>query len=344
VTRWLPYVPSDASTVASKVDALFLFLLLASAAITLGIFTCLIVFSIKYRRRPGNEVARQITGSWKLETAWTLLPLGLAMIPFYWGSTLYFDLSTPPDDALNVHVVARQWMWKAEHPDGQSEIDELHVPVGQPVRLTMISQDVIHSFFVPAFRVKMDVLPGRYTTAWFEATEAGRYRIECAEYCGTDHAQMLGWVVAMDPADFAAWLATQSTQSLASQGERLFQQLGCNGCHRADSLARAPLLEGLYGRPVRLQDGSQVVADDAYLRNSIVNPSAQVVDGWQPIMPTFQGQLSEEELVALIAYLRSIGPGAGAPPPQPRPSPPPRPPVDPARPGSLAPLTGSPTP
>jgi cytochrome c oxidase subunit 2 len=327
---WLPFLfPAAASTTADKVDALFLFLVLASGVISLGIFICLIVFSIKFRRRPGNEVARQIAGNWKLETTWTLIPLGLAMIPFFWGATLYFDMSTPPDDALDVYVVARQWMWKAEHPDGQSEIDEMHVPVDQPVRLTMISQDVIHSFFVPAFRIKMDVLPGRYTTAWFTATEAGRYRLECAEYCGTDHSLMTGWIVAMDPADFADWLATQGTQSLASQGDRLFQQLGCNGCHRADSLARAPRLEGLYLQPVRLQDGSQARADDAYIRTSILEPSAQVVDGWQPIMPTYQGQLSEEQIVALVAYIRSIGPGPGAASPAIRPSPSPRPPVEP---------------
>jgi cytochrome c oxidase subunit 2 len=330
VSRWLPLFPQAASTVADRYDALFAFLLISCGIITVGIFGCLIVFSVRYRRRPGNEVARQIAGNWKLETFWTLIPAGLAMIPFYWGASLYFDMSTPPDDALSVYVVARQWMWKVEHPDGQAEIDELHVPIGQPVRLTMISQDVIHSFYVPAFRIKMDVLPGRYTTTWFEATTPGRYRLECAEYCGTDHAEMTGWIVAMDQSDFADWLATQSTQSLASQGERLFQQLGCNGCHRSDSLARAPMLPGLYGRPVRLQDGSQVIADDAYIRGSILNPSAQVVDGWQPIMPTFQGQLDEEQLVALVAYIRSIGPAAGAPPPEPRPSPPPRPPVGPA--------------
>jgi cytochrome c oxidase subunit 2 len=344
VSRWLPYFPQDASTTAGGVEALFLFLVVASTIVTLGIFLCLIVFSIAFRRRPGNEVARQIPGNLKLETTWTLIPLVLAMIPFVWGARLYFDLSSPPDDALNVYVVARQWMWKAEHPDGQSEIDELHVPVGQPVRLTMISQDVIHSFFVPAFRVKMDVLPGRYTTAWFEATEAGRYRLECAEFCGTDHAEMLGWIVAMDPADFATWLDSQGSQSLASQGDHLFQQLGCNGCHRSDSLARAPMLSGLYGQTVRLQDGSQTVADESYIRRSILEPSAQVVDGWQPIMPTFQGQLGEEQVLALVAYVRSIGPGPGAGLPQPRPSPPPRPPVQQTPVGVPSPAAGGQTP
>ncbi|MGE3269992.1 MAG: cytochrome c oxidase subunit II [Chloroflexota bacterium] len=329
MSRWLPLFPPSASTISDRLDLLFVFLLASSCLITIVVVACLVVFSVKFRRRPGNEVARQISGSWKLETTWTVIPLCLAMIPFFWGATLYFDMSTPPDNSLDVRIVARQWMWKAEHPGGQSEIDEIHVPAGEPVRVTMISQDVIHSFFVPDFRVKMDVLPGRYTTAWFTATKPGRYRLECAEFCGLDHSQMTGWIVVMDPADFANWLATQGTQSLASQGERLFQQLGCNGCHRTDSLSRAPDLTGLYGQPVRLQDGSQVQADDNYIRTSILNPSAQVVDGWQPIMPTFQGQLSEEQILALIAYVRSTGPQRGAPAPELRPSPPPRPPVGP---------------
>jgi cytochrome c oxidase subunit 2 len=218
VSRWLPLVPPSASTIADRYDLLFWFMVVSCGLIALGVFTCMTIFAIKFRRRPGNEVARQISGSWKLETTWTLIPTALAMIPFFWGATLYFDMSSPPDDAIDVRVVARQWMWKVEHPDGQAEIDELHVPVGQPVRLTMISQDVIHSFFVPAFRVKMDVLPGRYTTAWFTATTPGRYRLECAEFCGLDHSRMTGWVVAMDPAEFSNWLGTQSTQSPASQG------------------------------------------------------------------------------------------------------------------------------
>jgi cytochrome c oxidase subunit 2 len=334
MSRWVSLFPTAASTTAGSVDALFFFLLGSSALIALAIFGCLTVFAIKYRRRPGNEVATQVAGSWELEAAWTIVPLVLAMIPFFWGASVYLDLSSPPNDTLDVYVVARQWMWKAEHPDGQAEINELHVPVGRPVRLTMISQDVIHSFFVPEFRTKADVLPGRYTTTWFEATAAGRYRIECAEYCGTDHSQMIGWVTALDEADFANWLASQGTQSLASQGERLFQQLGCDGCHRDDTYARAPALERLYGQPVILQDGGQVLADDAYLRESILNPSAKVVAGWQPIMPTFQGQLDETEIVALLAYLRSIGPPPGSPAPRPRPSPPPRPPLAPATTGS----------
>src|SRR5918911_318572 len=210
----LPLFPPEASSMAGRVDALFWFLLAGSALICLGVFSAMLFFVVKYRRRPGNELGRRPGPTMKIELTWTLIPLGLAVIPFVWGARLYLDLARPPDDALEIYVVAKQWMWKAQHPEGQSEIAELHVPVGRPVKLTMISQDVFHSFFVPEFRVKADVLPGRYTTTWFEATTPGRYRIECAEFCGTDHSHMLGWVTALDPAEFADWLATQGTQSL----------------------------------------------------------------------------------------------------------------------------------
>ena len=311
----LPLFPEQASTAAGRVDSLFWFLFGASALIVVAISGCLLAFCIKYRRRPGNEVGAQAGGTLRIETAWTLIPLGLAIVPFFWGATLYLEMSVPPDDALEVYVVARQWMWKFQHPDGQEEINELHVPVGQPVRLTMTSQDVIHSFFVPVFRTKADVLPGRYTTAWFEATEPGQYHLFCAEYCGTDHSGMTGWVYVMEPADYADWLATGATLSPATRGLGLFQQLGCNGCHRADSLSRAPVLEGLFGQPVQLQTGETVVADENYIRESILNPGAKVVAGYQPIMPPFAGRVSEEDLFALVAYLKAIGPGPGSPPP-----------------------------
>jgi cytochrome c oxidase subunit 2 len=310
VSRWLPLLPPSASTIAGKYDLLFWFLVVSCGLIALGVFTCMIVFAIKFRRRPGNEVARQISGSWKLETTWTLIPAGLAMIPFFWGATLYFEMSSPPDDALDVRIVARQWMWKAEHPDGQAEIDELHVPVGQPVRLTMISQDVIHSFFVPAFRVKADLLPGRYTGAWFTATKPGTYHLFCAEYCGMNHSHMRGKVIVMEPAEYQAWLSGvrgQASLSPAAEGEKLFAQLGCTACHRQDSLRIAPVLEGLYGEPVRLTTGQIVRADETYLRESILNPVAKIVMGYQPIMPPFEGRVTEEQILQLIAYIRSIG-------------------------------------
>jgi cytochrome c oxidase subunit 2 len=327
---------------AGRVDQLFLFLVGASGLITLGITLALLTFAIKYRRRPGNLVARRVGGTVPIEIAWTLIPLGLAMVPFTWGAKLYLDLAKPPDDALEISVVARQWMWKVQHPDGQSEIDELHVPVGRPVKLTMISQDVIHSFFVPEFRVKADVLPGRYTTAWFEATRPGEYHLFCTEYCGTDHSRMIGRVVALPPAEFEAWLRGGSATvpageaspaptgealptptgagppAQAGAGRELFEQYGCVACHETNL---APSLAGVFGQPVRLTDGTTVTADENYLRESILNPSAKVVEGYQPIMPTFAGQLDDEQLLRLIAYIKSIGNRPGSPPGSPAPSP-----------------------
>jgi cytochrome c oxidase subunit II len=310
---WLPIFPPQASTVSGEVDALVSFMLLGSALIVAGVFICIVVFCVKYRRRPGNEVGQPARGTLPLELTWTIIPLLLAVVPFVWGARIYLAEAQPPADALEVYVVAKQWMWKTEQPGGQQEINGLHVPTGRPVKLTMTSQDVIHSFYVPAFRIKADVLPGRYTTAWFQATEPGTYRLYCAQYCGTDHARMIGQVVALTPADFAAWLTSGDTASgsPAAQGRKLFQQYGCVECHEA---GRAPPLQGLFGQPVLLSDGSRVVADENYLRESILAPSAKVVNGYQPIMPSFAGRLSEDDLVDLIAYIKSIGPEPAAPP------------------------------
>jgi cytochrome c oxidase subunit 2 len=310
----LPIAPPQASSVAGEVDALMLFMLIMSGMIAAGIFVCIVVFCVKYRRRPGNDVGQLPGRTTPIEVTWTLVPLALALVPFIWGARIYLAQAQPPADALEIYVVARQWMWKTEQPGGQSEINELHVPVGRPVKLTLTSQDVIHSFFVPAFRLKADVLPGRYTTLWFTATEPGEYRLFCSQYCGTDHAMMIGQVVAMPPGDFAAWLAGggSATGSPASQGRQLFLQYGCVECHEAD---RAPNLKGVFGQPVLLADGSTVVADESYIRESILSPAARVVNGYQPIMPSFAGRLTDDEIIQLIAYIKSIGPepGAGAP-------------------------------
>jgi cytochrome c oxidase subunit 2 len=226
---------------------------------------------------------------------------------FVWGAEVYFDGARPPSDSEVVYVVAKQWMWKFQHLDGQREINELHVPVGRDIMLRMVSQDVIHSFFVPAFRVKADVLPGRYTTLWFHATKAGDFHLFCAEYCGTMHSGMIGRVVVLEPAQYQAWLSGGGAMgSLASNGQRLFQDLGCITCHRGDSQARAPNLTGLYGHPVKLNDGRTIVADDAYIRESILDPPAKVVAGFQPIMPSFRGQVDEEGILSLIAYIKSL--------------------------------------
>src|ERR687885_1220697 len=310
--------PPQASSVAGQVDSLVLLLLVLSALISLGVFACLVVLAVRYRRRPGNEVGQRVTGTARVEAAWTIIPLGLAMVPFVWGARLYLAEAQPPADALEIYVVAKQWMWKAEQPDGQSEIDSLHVPAGRAVKLTMTSQDVIHSFYVPAFRLKADVLPGRYTTLWFKATQPGQYMLYCAQYCGTDHAAMTGQVVALAPGDYANWLNTGATafQSPAAQGRKLFQQFGCVECHEA---GRAPPLQGLFGQPVLLSDGSTVIANENYIRQKLLTPGATIPAGYQPIMPSFAGRLSEEDILALIAYIKSIGPGPGSSVPLPQP-------------------------
>jgi cytochrome c oxidase subunit 2 len=311
----LPLFPEQASTMARHVDALYYYLLAVSAFFSLLIALTVIVFAIRFRRRSETELPAPVEGSLKLEVAWTVIPLLITFTFFFWGARLYFDMNRPPDDALEVYVVGKQWMWKLQHADGQREINELHVPVGRPVRLTMTSEDVIHDFFVPAFRMKKDVVPGRYSTAWFQATKPGRYHLFCAQYCGTKHSAMVGWIDAMDPADYQAWLSGgAASESLASAGAKLFQQHACNTCHRPDSLAKGPNLEGLFGKQVQLSDGRTVVADESYIRESILNPNAKIVAGYQPLMPTFQGLISEEALLQLVAYIKSLsrpaGPGA----------------------------------
>jgi cytochrome c oxidase subunit II len=239
---------------------------------------------------------------------WSVIPFFIFLGMFGWGAQIYFNESQEPKNAMEVHVIGKQWMWKLEHLQGKREINELHVPLGQMVKLEMTSQDVIHSFFMPAFRIKEDVLPGRYTAQWFKATKVGTYPIFCAQYCGTNHALMIGQVIVMTPNDFAAWLKTgRETVSVAQRGERLFHDFGCSGCHAAQAAVRAPLLEGVYGSQVPLQDGRIVHADERYLRDCILLPNTQIVAGFDPVMPSFQGRLSEDDLFAIITYIKSIG-------------------------------------
>ncbi len=300
-----PLWPTAASTSAHNLDALFLYLIAVTGAVTLLIFLLIFIFAMKYRFKKHKAV--QIEGSLPLEITWSVIPLGIFMTFFAWGATLYFQEAKPPADSMEIFVVGKQWMWKIQHPDGVREINELHVPAYRDIRLTMISQDVIHSFYMPAFRIKADVLPGRYTTTWFRATKPGRYHLFCAEYCGTMHSGMIGQIVVMEPAEYEAWLQNgRGEGSLASTGQKIFQQLGCANCHRFDTQGRGPNLSGVYGRPVLLDDGSSVIADDNYIRESILNPGAKVVAGFKPIMPTFQGVLSEDQVLALISYVKSI--------------------------------------
>jgi len=300
-----PLWPQRASSTAGNVDALFIFLLIVSGMMTLLIFTAVVYFAARYRQRKGVP-AEQIEGSTPLELTWSIIPLGVFLVIFAWGAVVYFKSRTPPRDATEVYVVAKQWMWKIEHAEGQREINELHVPVGRDVKLIMTSQDVIHSFFVPAFRMKQDVLPGRYTVAWFRAIKPGRYHLFCTQYCGTQHSGMIGDIVVQEPAQFEAWMSGGSTGPLSATGEKIFAELGCATCHRTDTQGRGPNLIGVFGRPVLLEDGSTVMADENYIRESILDPGAKVVNGFKPVMPTFQGLVSEEQLNALVAYVKSL--------------------------------------
>ena len=292
---------------AGGVDALYLYLVGVSAFFALLIAILVIVFAIRYRRRSEGELPPAIEGSLILEIAWSAIPLAISLTFFFWGARLFFRMNRPPDNALRVYVVGKQWMWKLQHADGQREINELHVPVGRPVQLTMTSEDVIHSFFVPAFRMKKDVVPGRYSTAWFQATRPGRYHLFCSQYCGTNHARMVGWVEVMEPMAYQNWIASGGgAESLASAGAKLFAQHACNSCHRPDSLSRGPNLEGLFGKTVQLSDGRTLVADESYIRESILNPSVKIVEGFKPIMPTYQGLINEEGVLQLVAYIKSL--------------------------------------
>jgi cytochrome c oxidase subunit II len=300
-----PLWPARASSTAGNVDALFIFLLIVSGMMTLLIFTAVVYFAARYRHRKG-VMAEQIEGSIPLELTWSIIPFGVFLVIFAWGAIVYFNGRTPPRDATEVYVVAKQWMWKLEHAEGQREINELHVPVGRDVKLIMTSQDVIHSFFVPAFRVKQDVLPGRYTVLWFRATKAGTYHLFCAEYCGTQHSGMIGDIVVQEPAQYEAWMSGSSGGPLSASGEKIFAELGCATCHRSDSQGRGPNLLGVFGKPVQLEDGRIVTADENYVRESILDPGAKVVKGFKPVMPTFQGLVSEEQVNALVAYVKSL--------------------------------------
>ena len=323
---WIPLVPDSASTLSWKVDALYFYLSGVTLFFALLISGMLIFFVIRYRRRTPYEIPRPIAGSHKLETLWTIIPFLIAMTMFGWGARLYFEQYKPPENAIEVYVVGKQWMWKLQHATGQREINELHVPVGRKIKLIMTSEDVIHDFFVPAFRTKADVVPGRYTTLWFEATTPGKYHLFCAEYCGMNHSGMTGWIYVMEPREFDNWLAgSTGTTSPAAAGQQLFQSLGCASCHGANGEGgRGPTLAGLFGRSTPLEGGQTIKADEVYIRESILNPGAKIVAGFQPIMPTFQGQVTEDQLVQLIAFIKSLPggtPTGASPASSPLPSP-----------------------
>ena len=307
-----PLFPERASSVAGGVDSLFLLLVAVAVFFSVLIGVSIFYLSFRYRRRPNNQVGQLVPGSEALEITWMVIPFLIAMVLFAWGAKLYVTMRQAPSDALDIYVVGKQWMWKIQHADGRREFNELHVPVNRDIELTMISEDVIHDFFVPAFRVKMDVLPGRYTTLWFRPTKTGRYHLFCSQYCGTNHSTMGGWVDVMEPSEYQAWLSGGSNSESPEQaGKRLFTTLACVSCHGDPSEMgagpRAPSLRGVYGSTVKLTDGRTVTADDAYLRESVLDPGAKIVAGYDNIMPTFQGVVSEDQLLQLFAYIKSLG-------------------------------------
>ncbi len=308
-----PLIPEQASSYAGDVDNIYFFLVAMTAVMAFIITVLVIYFAARYHRKNVDEIGSGPHGSVKLEIIWTIIPVFVVMGIFFWGTSVFYTIQKPPEDTIEMWVVGKQWMWKFQQPNGKREINELHVPRGQAVKLTMTSQDVIHSFFVPAFRVKQDILPGRYTTVWFEATKAGEYHLFCAEYCGTNHSKMMGKIIVQEPVEYAEWLVSGGTAQVAASsdpteaGLEMFNALACNTCHKEGSSGLGPTLNDLYGSEEELADGTMVLADDTYIRESILNPAGQIVKGFQPVMPTYQGQVTEEGLTQLIMYIRSIG-------------------------------------
>ncbi len=302
-----PLFPDRASELAGEVDALFFFTLGLTAFFTVFIAVLVVYLAARYRRRAPGDVGEPTKEPAWLEITWSVIPLAILMFMFAWGAKVYFQMNRPPADAREYFVVGKQWMWKFQHPEGHREINTLHVPVGEPIKLTMGSEDVIHSFFLPEFRVKKDVIPGRFTTLWFEADKTGTYRLFCAEYCGGEHSLMIGSLVVMEPEEYARWLAQEEPQeTMAMSGEQLFSKYVCDTCHKPDSAALAPILDGLFERQVTLADGRTFPADMDYARRSILDPGEELVEGYNAVMPTYRGQINEEELVQLLQYLRSL--------------------------------------
>ena len=321
----ISFFPESASTLAPRVDAVYFVLLAITVFFTVLIGFLVVFFAVRYRKGSTADRSHAFNSSFALEAAWIGIPFVIVMGIFALGTQVFFELFNPPRDATPIYVIGKQWMWKVQHPQGRSEINEIHLPAGRPVRLIMTSQDVLHSFYVPAFRVKQDVLPGRLTSEWFEPMKPGKYHLFCAEYCGTQHSKMGGWAYVMEPTDYERWLkgtsadstgstnASDAGMSMAASGARLFEKYHCSGCHGVNSEFRAPKLAGVYGGQVPLQGATEeapvtfALADDKYIRDSILLPKSQVVAGYKPVMPSYKDVLQEEELLQLMEYIKSIG-------------------------------------
>lgn len=306
---WVPLFPEAASTTAWQVDYLYFYLIAVSVAFSIPVVVGVIYFFIRYREKEKFATPEEIHGSVMLELGWSIIPFIVSMTIFLGGAVIYFQQFRAPAETMDIYVVGKQWMWKFQHGTGQREINELHIPAGRNVKLIMTTEDVLHDVFIPAFRTKADVVPGRYTTLWFNADKPGKYHLYCAEYCGLNHSGMGGWVYVMPQQEFDNWLAGGgSNQTPVEAGKELFNnKLQCASCHAAGSGQRGPNLTGVFGTDQKLTTGETVKADEEYIRNSILNPSGQIVEGYQPIMPTFKGQVTEEQLVSLVAYIKSLG-------------------------------------
>jgi cytochrome c oxidase subunit 2 len=311
------FFPTQASTLASEVDNLYLGVLAITAFFAIVVVIFVVYFSLKYRDDTGEKVGAPITGSMPLELGWSIIPFFIAIGIFVWASIVFFHIVRAPDQTMEVYSTGKRWMWRFQHVDGQREINELHVPMGRNVKIIFTSEDVLHDLFIPAFRVKADAVPGRYSAIWFNATKVGQYHLFCAEYCGTRHSGMIGTVYVMEPNDYEAWLSsaangslstTTGVTSLRQQGASLFTQLSCGTCHTADGTGRGPSLVGVYGSRIALADGTTVTADEDYLRESILTSQRKTVAGYQQLMPTFQGIVTEEDLASLIEYIKSMQP------------------------------------
>ena len=316
--KWLP---EQASTVAPEVDMLTLFIVAVTVLITVLVGVLTIGFAVAFRRKSESYIPAPWFGSVPLEVGWTLIPVIICLVMFTWGVKVYSNIVIPPADAMELYAVGRQWMWKIQHPEGQREINALHAPIGRPVKVTLTSEDVIHCFSIPAFRIKQDVVPGRYSSLWFQATKPGTYQLFCSEYCGTEHSRMIGKVIVMEEADYQKWLSEGAESGQALQGRKLYTKLQCVTCHTGNAEAKAPNLEGIYRKHipishidgVKTKEGTKVFADDSYIRESILYPNAKVAAGWESIMPTYQGLVTEEELLQVIAYIKSLNQGQTPP-------------------------------
>lgn len=314
----IPLFPEQASTLAPQVDNLYFFLIAVTAFFALLVVVLVVIFAIKYRDDTGLKVGAPITGSVPLEIGWSLIPFIISMAIFVYATVVYFDIVRPPAETLEIYSTGKRWMWRFQHIDGQSEINDLHVPKGRPVKITFTSEDVLHSLFIPAFRVKADAIPGRYSAIWFTPTQTGTFHLFCAEYCGTKHSGMIGSVTVMEPNDYQAWLSGGVGQTMTARGEQLFRQLACVSCHLPDNSGRGPSLGGTFGTQVPLSGGATALVDDTYVRESILTPHAKLRDGYQAVMPTFQGLINEDGVMSLIEYIKSLPAErtAGAAPPQ----------------------------